>query len=206
MDIEITHRPGKIQLSLLSTYASRIRSLNISSHAVRSHLLNYFSDTPAPLMQNLRIVHDPFPIMGSRLSSMFFTGNLPSLRTLVLSDISSDLTNLVLPNLTTCGLLVHLSFPPGVVVDLSVYIRGSDFDAVARIIPFHHDLIPCTKSIREVRLQCLFNGCHAAFSGGNDSFTIYVAWQGMYSFGPARAMCSFEPLDVSEVETRLLDQ
>jgi len=274
-DIGITQRPGGIQLSILSACSSRIRSLQISSGAVSRDLLTHFSVTPAPLMRDLRITRDGHSPTYFRLPSTFFTGNLPSLRTLVLSDISSDFTRLVLPNLTTFelrdvgdpdatlspssllnflarspllerlhldyrshyddavsprrivalhhlkwvyingepltpvdtsrSLLAHLSLPAGVVVNLWVYIHGSDTDVVARTIPFHHDLIPCTKSLKEIRFHHLLRSCFAAFSGDNGCFTINASLQGEYEAGATMAICSFGSLDVSGVQTLVVE-
>lgn len=272
VDVEITQVPTEMQLSVLSTCSSRIRSLNISSSAVRENLLTRFSDTPAPLMRNLRITRAPWSSTYSQLPSTLFTGNLPSLRTLVLADISSDLTHFILPNLTTfelrhvtnssatlslsslldlferspflenlhfnyhsryddtvapkrvialhhakCisisgqllipndtsrGLLAHLSLPSGVVVKLSVCIHEPDRDIVARTIPLHHDLIPCTKSLKKIEFQRLScSSCFVAFSGDNGALCIFAKWQGTSEGSVARAICSFGPLDVSGVET-----
>ena len=272
VDIKITQPPEEIQLSILSTCSLRVRSLNISSYAVRNHLLTHFSNTPAPLMRSLRIIRGPGSPTYSQLPSTFFTGNLPSLRTLVLSDISSDLTNFFLPNLTTfelrhvwnlnatlslsnlldflerspllenlhfnyhsryddtvapkrvvalyhikCisisgqllipndasrGLLAHLSLPSGVVVRLSIYIRGLDTDIVARTIPLRHDLIPCTKLLKKIAFKRLSSGsCVVVFSGDNGVLRISASWRGAFEVCGAKAICSFGPLDVSGVET-----
>lgn len=99
--VRIAQLPDRMQLLLLRNCSSRIRSLDISSRAVERSLLTHFSDTSAPLMRDLRISRNLYSPEYLQLPSTFFTGNLPSLKTLVLSDISTDFTHLVLPNLTT---------------------------------------------------------------------------------------------------------
>ena len=101
VDVRTAESPGAPHLSALRACSSRIRSLDISSRAVLPHFLGLFSNTPAPLMRDLRITRNQNSPAYSQLPSTFFTGNLPSLETLVLSGISSDFTHLTLPNLTT---------------------------------------------------------------------------------------------------------
>ena len=271
VDVRSTRSHKEIQLTILSTCPSRIRSLNISLGAVSWHLLTNFSNTPAPLMRHLRIACGR-RTGCSQLPSTLFTGNLPSLRSLVLFNISSDFTHLVLPNLTTFelrgvtdsdvalslsslldflersplleslhfnyhsnyddtvapkrvitlhraksihisgrpltptdtsrGLLAHLLLPSGVAVDLEVYIHGSDTDVVARAIPLHYDLIPCTKSPKRISFQRVTSsGCLIAFTGENGFFRIFANWEEIDEDFASQAICSFGSLDVSGVDT-----
>jgi len=109
---------------------------------------------------------------------------------------------LLVPNDASCGLLAHLSLPSGVVVRLSVFIFGPCRDFVACAIPLHHDLIPCTKSLRKIKfLQIPDCGCAVLFSGDNGVLRISVSWQGEFEVRGAGAICSLGPLDVSGIET-----
>ena len=273
INIRITQSPGEMQLSTLSDCSSRIRSLDITFRAVSKCLLTHFSNTPASLMRHLRVGISP---TYSHLPSTFFTGSLPSLRSLVLSDLSSDLTHLVLPNLTTFtmsrsttsdtalslsslldflerspllenlylnyhsryedpvatkrivtlhrlesvhisgqpltpadasrGLLAHLSLPLGVMVELRINPRELETDIVARAIPLHHDLIPCTKSIKKIEFQCMpSNFCVMAFSGDYGVLRIFANWRVDCEAFTTRSICSFGSLDVSGVETLVVE-
>jgi hypothetical protein len=105
VNMKITRRPKEIHRSTLRTCSSRIHSLDISSQAVGHQLLTHFPNTPAPLMRDLRVTRDYYSPRYLQLPSTLFTGNLPSLRVLVLVNISSDFTHLTLPNLTSFLLL-----------------------------------------------------------------------------------------------------
>ena len=276
VDVKIAQSPGETELSILSTYSSRIRSLDISPGATWKELLTHFSNAPAPVMRNLRVARDWRSGTYSQLPSTFFTGNLPSLKTLVLSGISSDLTHLVLPNLTTFelsrvvdssatlslsslldflerspllevlrfayrsryddtaapkrvvalhhlksihisgqpltpldtsrGLLAHLSLPFGVVAELSIFVHGSDNDIVPRAVPLHHDLIPCTKSLKKIRFQWLSDtNCVMTFLGDNGVLRIFANWRRDHQDFAAGAICSFGSLDVSGIDTLVVE-
>ena len=276
VDVKITRWPQAAwQYFILSNCSSRIQSLDVSSSAVCKRLLNHFIHHQAPLLRSLRISHGRDSPVYHQLPSRFFTGHLPSLRTLSLTNISSDLTHFVLPNLTTFelesvtdsnatlslfsllgflersprlerlhivyhsqyddklieervvtlphmknvfiggnpltptdtshGLLAHLSLPPGVVVEVTIYVRGHDTDVVSLVVPSHHDLIPCTKSIKKIWFQRPSgNTCVMRFSGDNGVLNIFASWPGIYRGLAARAICSFGSLDVSGVETLIV--
>lgn len=101
VDVRIAGSPDASHLLAVRTCSARIRSLNISSRAILPLFLGRFSNTPAPLMRDLKITRNRNSPAYSQLPSTFFMGNLPLLETLVLSGISSDFAHLTLPNLTT---------------------------------------------------------------------------------------------------------
>ena len=104
-------------------------------------------------------------------------------------------SNPLTPTNTSCGLLAHLLLPPGVVVEVTIYVRGRNTDVILLVIPLHHDLIPCTKSIKKFWFQRPSdNTCVMRFSGDNGVLNIFASWQGIYQGLAARAIGSFGSL------------
>ena len=99
-------------------------STNSSSTLSLSSLLDFFERSP--LLERLHLDHH-----SHHDDDAVTLERVVSLHHMKCVYISGDPLT---PADTSCGFLAHLSFPPGVVVDLSIYIRGSDFDDVARII------------------------------------------------------------------------
>lgn len=100
--IHVTVRkfPDDEVLARLSPHTGRIKSLLLKSRwSVAQSVFTRFTD-PAPNLEKLTIVCQPFTAAVGPVPSTLLTGNLPKLRSLTLRGISSDLANFVLPNLT----------------------------------------------------------------------------------------------------------